>query len=162
MGGWTIHYTSSSEEVTIFEAAYRYRESGISQVVVGGREYGCGSSRVMAASGPWMLGVRAVIAESFEAIHRANLWQMGVVPFVFAEGVTAETLGLDGSEAWNIPLSQITQDGGTLNASFTRASGETVEVPLVIALESPQEFEFLIHGGSMQKQMRQLAAAAAA
>lgn len=159
LGGWTIHHTSG-EEVTIFEAACRYRESGISQVVIGGREYGCGSSRVMAASGPWMLGVRVVIAESFEAIHRANLWQMGVVPFTFESGTTAETLGLDGSEAWDIPLSQITQEGGTLNATFTRASGESVSIRLVIALESPQEFEFLVHGGSMQKQMRELAAAA--
>ncbi|MBL1434057.1 aconitate hydratase AcnA [Candidatus Wolfebacteria bacterium] len=153
-GGWTIHHPSG-EDLTIFETSAQYRHENIDMVVIGGKNYGCGSSRVMAASGPWMLGVRAVIAESFEAIHRSNLWQMGIVPFCFKEGTTAETLGLDGSEEWNIPLNNLSAKSTDLPSSFMK-NGEIHKLNLVVALESEQEFEFLQHGGVMQMQLRAL------
>lgn len=155
-GGWTVHYPSG-DEVVVFEAARRYRNEGVSQVIIGGRDYGCGSSRVMAASGPAKLGVKAVIAESFEAIHRSNLWQWGVAALTFREGENAETFALTGDESWNIWLNGITSESTELDAEIIRSDGQVVPVTLQVALESGQEFEFFRHGGAVRMQMRDLA-----
>lgn len=158
-GGWTAHYPSG-EEVVVFEAARRYREDGVQQIVIGGKEYGCGSSRVMAASGPSQLGVKAIIAESFEAIHRSNLWQWGIAALTFTEEVSAQSLSLNGSELWHIPLHELTAESKTIESFFVREDGELVDVLLNVALESEQEFQFFLHGGAVRMQMRELAAAA--
>ncbi len=158
-GGWTIQYPQG-KEVVVFEAATYYQKLGIPQVVVGGKDYGCGSSRVMAASGPAKLGVRAVIAESIEAIHRANLWQWGIAALTFTKGQSAELLQLDGSETWDIPVELLTKESETLEATLRRADGSSEVVVLSVALESDQEFEFYLHGGAVRMQMRELATAA--
>src|SRR5207244_6987404 len=100
-GGWTTHLPSG-ELVTIYEAALRYQQAAIPLLVIAGKEYGSGSSRDWAAKGPRLLGVRAVLAESFERIHRSNLIGMGVLPLQFLPGETAQTLGLDGTEVFDI------------------------------------------------------------
>ena len=100
-GTWTVHLPSG-EEMTIFDAAERYRAEGVPLIVLAGKEYGSGSSRDWAAKGPKLLGVRAVIAESYERIHRSNLLMMGVLPLQFADGENAESLGLTGREAFSI------------------------------------------------------------
>ena len=97
-GGWTL-YQPTGDLMTIFEAHERYRADGRALVVVAGREYGTGSSRDWAARGPHLLGVRAILAEGFERIHRSNLVGMGILPLEFKDGVSRETLGLDGSES---------------------------------------------------------------
>jgi len=153
-GGYTIDYTTG-KEATIFTAANNYREKNIPLVVIGGENYGCGSSRVMAASGPRMLEVKSIIATSYEAIHRSNLWQLGVLPLRFKEGTTPITLALSGSEQWHIPLDELTAETTSLLASYTRGE-ETFEIELDVAIESPQEFEFLRHGGAMQQQLREM------
>ena len=155
-GGYTMYYKYPEEKMlSIFEAAMRYKKDRIPLVVIGGKNYGCGSSRVMAATGPWMLGVRAIIAQSFEAIHRSNLWQNGIVPLCLPEGMSAENLILDGSETWSIPLDEIITLGSkTLTATMLRTGGQTTEVVLTVMCESDQEFDFLINGGAMQKQLR--------
>ncbi len=155
-GGWTKYYPSG-EELSIYIAAQRYKSENVPLIVIGGINYGCGSSRVMAASGPYMLGVKSVIAESYEAIHRSNLWQMGIVPLCFMEGENAETFGIDGSEVWEIPLSEIDENTDVLNVSFIKSSGETIAFQVRVALESPQEYGFLQHGGVMQQQLREMA-----
>ena len=156
-GGYTVHHPSG-EVLSMFEASNRYQVVGESSVVIGGKDYGCGSSRIMAVTGPLLLGVRVVIAESIAPIHRSNLWQSGIVPLLFPEGTSAKTLGLDGSEEWFIPLSQIRPEGGTITCSYSRA-GEVSLIELVVAMESPQEFQFFRQGGAMAMQMRDLAAA---
>lgn len=155
-GGWTVMHPTEEVE-SIYNAARRYRESGTPLIVIAGKNYGCGSSRVMAATGPWMLGVRAIVAQNFEAIHRANLWQNGIVPLCFGEGQTMETLGLDGSEEWDIPLDEITADTKVIGARVSRP-GVNLGVVLTVALESEQEYEFLVHGGAMQRQLREFVA----
>lgn len=166
-GGWTIH-GPSGEEITVFAASERYRNEGTPLVVIGGENYGCGSSRAMAASGPKDLGVKVVIAQSFEAIHRSNLWQFGIVPFTFDqretsedsdEVVNAQFYGLDGTESWDIPLDKVTVDTREIEAKFTRANGEVVTLTLIVELESDQEHEFFLQGGAIPQQMRALAAA---
>lgn len=156
-GGWTLSYPSG-QVMSIYNAAYLYRKNGIPQIIIGGKNYGCGSSRVMAATGPWMLGVKAIIAESFEAIHRSNLWQNGIVPLCFTEGDGIEKLELIGDEVWDIPLDQITPDTKTIVATFTRMNGDVCDSTLTVMLESYQELEFLQNGGAMQKQLREFAA----
>lgn len=159
-GGWTVYFPDG-ELMSIYNAAKKYREAGIPQVIIGGINYGCGSSRVMAASGPWMLGVKTIIAQSFEAIHRSNLWQNGIVPLCFPAGENAETLSLIGDETWDIPLDEISSATKNIQATLTRTNGETMNITLTAMLESEQELEFLQHGGAMQKQLREFAQTAA-
>src|SRR5690606_4206356 len=100
-GGWTRHLPSG-EQMSIFDASVRYQQEGVPLIVIAGQEYGTGSSRDWAAKGPALLGVRAVIAESYERIHRSNLIGMGVLPLQFRDGENAESLGLDGTEVYEI------------------------------------------------------------
>jgi aconitate hydratase len=155
-GGVTIYHPSGTE-LSIYHAAMRYKEDKVPLLVIGGENYGCGSSRVMAATGPLMLGVKAIIAVSFEAIHRSNLWQNAIVPLCFTDGQNAQTLGLDGSERWNILIDEINENTKTIKALLIRSSGHEEEITLNVMLEAPQEFGFLQQGGAMLEQLRELA-----
>ncbi len=155
-GGFT-RLMPEGEVTTVFEAAMAYRERGVPLVVIGGREYGTGSSRDWAAKGPRLLGVRAVIAESFERIHRANLVGMGVLPLVFPEGVSRRTLGLDGSEVFDlIGLAQGLRPRMTVGLRIHRADGRTEEVELLARLDTEEEVEYYRHGGILHYVLRQL------
>jgi len=144
-GGWTIHQPTR-EVMTIFDAHRRYADEGRPLVVVAGREYGTGSSRDWAAKGAHLLGVRAIIAESFERIHRCNLVGMGVLPLQFQDGETRETLGLDGSET--VDLLGL-GNGQTVQARFTKPSGTVVEANVRCRLDTARENAWLEAGGVM-------------
>jgi aconitate hydratase len=137
-------------QMRVFEAAEEYLRRGTPLTVIAGKNYGCGSSRDWAAKGVALLGVKAVIAESFERIHRTNLVGMGVLPLQFEEGTTAESLGLDGSEAIDIPdLAARLGVGGRVEARFHRVDGTVTTVPLMIRLDTVEDVEYWRHGGIM-------------
>jgi len=154
-GGYTRHLPAGAQ-MTIFDAAQRYRSDGVPLVIVAGAEYGAGSSRDWAAKGARLLGVRAVIAESFERIHRTNLVGMGVLPLQFASGVTRKTLALDGSEHFDI-----TGFDGTLAprmqhaCTITRGDGRRATIQLMSRLDTTQDVEYFRHGGLLQYAIRQ-------
>jgi aconitate hydratase len=143
--------------LSIYDASERYREAGVPLVIFAGREYGTGSSRDWAAKGTRLLGVRAVIAESFERIHRNNLIGMGVLPCQFKEGTNARTLGLDGSETFELNgLGEMVEPRQDVTLNIRRAAGETEEVPLTLRVDTPIEAEYYRHGGILQYVLRQL------
>ena len=153
-GGYTHHYPSG-EEMTIYDAAMAYAQEGHSLVVFAGKEYGSGSSRDWAAKGTLMLGVRAVLAESFERIHRSNLIGMGVLPLQLPEGETAESLGVTGEEL--ITISELeAPDARTVAVRAEHASGRTVEFDAVVRLDTPNEREYYRHGGILHRVLRDL------
>ena len=151
-GGITVHHPSG-EVVSIFDAAQRYRASGTPLIVIAGENYGCGSSRVMAATGPVALGVRAIVAKNFESIHRGNLWQNGIAALCFQQGESAEGFGFDGNETWDIPLDELTAGSKTIKAKVSYDGGVTF-VTLQVMLNSEQEFEFFRHGGAGLRELR--------
>jgi aconitate hydratase len=155
-GTWTVHLPGG-EETTIFEAAERYRTEGVPLVVLAGKEYGSGSSRDWAAKGPNLLGVRAVIAESYERIHRSNLIGMGIVPLQYPEGENAASLGLTGREVFSV---QGLENGEAREAEVTAEpdGGEPISFSAVVRLETPREREYLRHGGILLYALRKLAA----
>ncbi len=155
--GWFTSHQPDGAPSTIYEAAVRYREEGVPLLVIGGKEYGAGSSRDWAAKGTALLGVRAVLAESFERIHRSNLVGMGVLPLQFREGESAESLGLDGSEAYSLKdLDRTVKPRAQLKLLVTDAEGRTREIPVVARVASHAEVEQLRHGGVLQMVLRQL------
>jgi len=157
-GGITIHYPSG-EQTSIYEAAMRYKQAGVPSVVFGGDEYGQGSSRDWAAKGPQLLGVKAVIVRNFERIHRANLVFMGVLPLQLREGVTAQSLKLDGSEVIDIsgveqgitPMQDVTM-------TIHRKGGTSEQVPLKLRIDTPIEVDYYAHGGILPYVLRELLA----
>ncbi|MGH3043299.1 MAG: aconitate hydratase, partial [Gaiellaceae bacterium] len=156
-GTWTVHLPDG-EESTIFDAAMRYRAEGVPTVVLAGKEYGSGSSRDWAAKGPNLLGVRAVIAESYERIHRSNLIGMGIVPLQYPDGETAESLGLTGREVFAV---EGLENGEASSVRVTAApddGGEPVAFTARVRLETPREREYLRHGGILLYALRKLAA----
>ncbi|MEZ5332117.1 MAG: aconitate hydratase AcnA [Thermoanaerobaculia bacterium] len=158
-GGWTVHQPDG-EVMTIFDAAMRYREEGVPLVVLAGAEYGTGSSRDWAAKGPALLGVRAVVAVSYERIHRSNLVGMGILPLQFADGESAETHDLDGSETYAVEgLAEALAEGGSRTVTV-RAEGEsgTETFTAHVRLDTPQEIRYYRHGGILQYVLRQLLA----
>ena len=158
-GGWTRHQPSG-EVMPVHRAAERYAAEGVPLVVVAGAEYGTGSSRDWAAKGARLLGVRAVIANSFERIHRSNLVYLGVLPLQFAEGVTPESLGLDGTESFDIrDLAPAPQPGARIACIIRRADGTTESVTLLCRLDTPFEAECFRHGGILPRVLRQALAA---
>jgi aconitate hydratase len=160
-GGVTIHQPSG-EKLDIFDAAERYRQQGVPLVVFGGEEYGTGSSRDWAAKGTLLLGVKAVIAKSFERIHRSNLVGMGVLPCQFGESVSSQTLNLDGTETFDlvgIESSLLPRMSATLR--IRRASGETTDVPVTVRIDTPIEVDYYRHGGILPYVLRELIAGAA-
>ncbi|HUU66331.1 MAG TPA: aconitate hydratase AcnA [Methyloceanibacter sp.] len=159
-GGVTVHHPSG-EHLAIYDAAMRYGTEGVPLVVFAGKEYGTGSSRDWAAKGTRLLGVRAVIAESFERIHRSNLIGMGVLPLVFAEGMSWETLGLKGDETVSLRGLTEIKPGQWLEADITYAGGETRAVPLQLRIDTFDELDYFHNGGILHYVLRSLARDAA-
>ena len=154
-GGYTVHL-SDGEETTIYDAAMKYQEEGVPLIVLAGKEYGTGSSRDWAAKGSFLLGVKAVIAESFERIHRSNLIGMGVLPVQYAEGEDAESLGLTGHESFDITGLSDLKAGAELAVKATSDDGETKEFKVKARVDSPVEVEYLRNGGILHTVLRQM------
>ena len=158
-GGYTRNFLTGEQE-SIFDASQAYQAAGIPLVVLGGKEYGSGSSRDWAAKGTALLGVKAVIAESFERIHRSNLIGMGVVPLQFPAGQSAESLGLDGSETFSITGLTALNEGTTprtVAVTAQKADGSAVSFDAVVRIDTPGEADYFRHGGILQYVLRQLA-----
>ncbi|WP_139491404.1 aconitate hydratase AcnA [Brevibacillus dissolubilis] len=155
--GGVTKYLPTGEVMSIYDASMKYQADGTPLVVLAGKEYGTGSSRDWAAKGTFLLGVKAVIAESFERIHRSNLVGMGVLPLQFAEGTSAKTLGLDGTETFDIlGLSDKVQPGQTTKVRATRQDGSTVEFDAIVRLDSTVDVDYYRNGGILQTVLRQL------
>jgi len=159
-GGYTLDFTQEGHPQTfIYDAAQNYAKKNIPLVVLGGKEYGSGSSRDWAAKGTALLGVRAVICESFERIHRSNLIGMGVVPLQFPEGESAESLGLDGTETYDISGLTELNEGRTprtVHVTATKDSGEKVEFDAVVRIDTPGEADYYRNGGILQYVLRKM------
>jgi aconitate hydratase len=153
-GGVTRDFTRDGEQTTVFEASQNYLEAGIPLVVLAGKEYGSGSSRDWAAKGTALLGVKAVIAESYERIHRSNLIGMGVLPLQYPEGETAESLGLTGEEEFSITGVTELNDGTTPRTVKVKAG--SAEFEAVVRIDTPGEANYFRHGGIMQYVLRGL------
>ncbi|PLC52653.1 aconitate hydratase AcnA [Pollutimonas nitritireducens] len=145
-GGWTRH-RPDGEVMSVHEAAARYKEEGVPLIVIAGKDYGAGSSRDWAAKGTQLLGIRAIIAESFERIHRSNLIGMGVLPLQLPQGVTWATLGLDGSETFDIANVEEIVPRSTKVCTITRVDGTQASVELLCRLDTPLEAAYYEHGG---------------
>ena len=155
-GNWTKHQPSG-EVMSIFDAAMKYQSEGVGSIVLAGKEYGTGSSRDWAAKGPMLQGVKAVIAESFERIHRSNLVGMGVLPLRFAEGQNAESLGLDGSEVFDIEgLNDKIQPKGELTVKAKKADGKVIEFKATALLNTDVEVNYYRNGGILHTVLRNL------
>lgn len=161
--GGVTRLLPEGEPVSIFDASVKYAERGVPLVILAGKEYGSGSSRDWAAKGPNLLGVKAVIAESYERIHRSNLVGMGILPLQFAEGQNVESLGLSGEEVYDFAgLTALLQSkfagGRTLKVKATAADGTVKEFDAKVRIDTPQEIEYFQHGGILHYVLRQLAA----
>jgi aconitate hydratase len=155
-GGNTLHQPAG-EKLSIYDAAMKYKEDGVPLVVFAGKEYGTGSSRDWAAKGTMLLGVKAVIAESFERIHRSNLVGMGVLPCQFIDGQNAQSLGLKGDEV--IDVTGLEDGAGKLaTVVATRPDGTEVRFKVQVLLLTPKEVVYFRHGGILHYVLRQLAA----
>jgi aconitate hydratase len=154
--------SAATEEVMpIYDASMKYQAAGIPLVVLAGQEYGTGSSRDWAAKGTNLLGVKAVVAQSFERIHRSNLVGMGVLPLQFKEGTTAQSLKLDGTETYDIVgLGADLKPQQDLTLKITRQDGGVKEVPVRCRIDTPIEIDYYQHGGILPYMLRQLMARA--
>lgn len=157
-GGVTLNLLDATHPpISIYDAAVAYREAKVPLIILAGKEYGTGSSRDWAAKGTRLLGVRAVIAESFERIHRSNLVGMGVLPCTFPDGVTAQTLKLDGTETFSIEgLSQPPKPQEKLTLLIQRQNGSNEKTPILSRLDTPVEVEYYLHGGILSYVLRQI------
>ena len=156
-GGWTV-YLPGSEVMSIYDAAMKYKDAGVPLVIVAGKEYGSGSSRDWAAKGTALLGVRAVIAESFERIHRSNLVNMGVLPLQLREGDTASSLGLTGRERFDLTgIASGLAPRGLVAVRATSDEGKSREFKAVARIDTPEELAAFRHGGILPYVLRQLA-----
>jgi aconitate hydratase len=159
-GGWTTH-VPTGEKMFIYDAAIRYQKEATALLIVAGKEYGSGSSRDWAAKGTLLLGVRAVIAESFERIHRSNLVGMGVLPIQFLPGQNRETLGLTGFELYSIEgIPQAIASGSRARVK-AKADGAEKSFEAIVRIDTPQEAEYYRSGGILPYVVRHLAAARA-
>jgi len=161
--GGVTRLLPEGEPMSIFDASVKYAERGVPLVILAGKEYGSGSSRDWAAKGPNLLGVRAVIAESFERIHRSNLVGMGILPLQFESGQSVESLGLTGEEVYDFAglttlLGARLAGGRTLAVKATAADGKVKQFDTLVRIDTPQEIEYYEHGGILQYVLRQLAA----
>jgi aconitate hydratase len=160
-GGFTRDFTKGGEQTTIYDAAQSYAEAGTPLVILSGKEYGSGSSRDWAAKGTSLLGVKAVIAESYERIHRSNLIGMGVIPLQYPAGQNADSLGLDGTETFSITGITALNEGTTpktVKVVATKDGGETVEFDAVVRIDTPGEADYYRNGGILQYVLRSLVA----
>jgi len=156
-GGWTIHYPSG-QLLSIFDAAMRYRAEATPLVIFAGKEYGTGSSRDWAAKGPALLGVRAVIAESYERIHRSNLVGMGVLPLEFPAGASAASLGLTGRETFHIAgIAEGVSGARRVRVLAVAEDGRETAFDAVVRVDTPREAEYYRNGGILPYVLRQLA-----
>jgi aconitate hydratase len=161
--GGVTRFLPEGEPMSIFDASVKYAERGVPLIILAGKEYGSGSSRDWAAKGPKLLGIRAVIAESFERIHRSNLVGMGILPLQFEAGQNVESLGLTGEEVYDFPgltalLKGRFAGGRTLRVKATSSDGKVRELNTIVRIDTPQEIEYYEHGGILQYVLRQLAA----
>jgi len=157
-GGVTVHQPDG-ERMSIYDAATKYQEERVPLIVLAGHEYGTGSSRDWAAKGTLLLGVKAVIAQSFERIHRSNLVGMGVLPCQFKEGDNAASLGLDGTEVFDlIGLEHGVRPLQDLTLVIKRPDGSTQEVPITLRVDTPIEIDYYQHGGILPYVLRELLA----
>ena len=155
-GGFTTHMTSG-DVVSIFEASRRYFLEQTPLIVIAGSQYGTGSSRDWAAKGPLLLGVRAVIATSFERIHRSNLVGMGILPLTFVDGDDSNSVGLDGTESFDIPADLALKPGQNIPITARKQDGSTLRFEAVVRLDTPVEVEYYRNGGILQTVLRGLA-----
>jgi aconitate hydratase len=153
-GPFTVHLPDG-EGMTIYDASLKYAAEGTPLVVLAGKEYGSGSSRDWAAKGPRLLGVRAVIAESFERIHRSNLVGMGVLPLQFMPGQSPASLGLTGKERYDIPGLGATPK--ELSVTARADDGKVISFKVLVRIDTPQELQYYRHGGILEYVLRQLA-----
>tara|TARA_B110000116_G_scaffold266060_1_gene276218 strand:+ start:1680 stop:4358 length:2679 start_codon:yes stop_codon:yes gene_type:complete len=159
-GDWTVHLPDG-EQMRIFEASEKYLTEGTPLIVLAGKEYGTGSSRDWAAKGPMLLGVRVVIAESLERIHRSNLIGMGVLPLVYTNGDTAESLGLDGTESYDVPgVGNSVEPGSNVTVTATSDDGKVTEFEALIRIDTAIENEYYRNGGLLPYVLRQMMAEA--
>ena len=156
-GGWTCHQTSG-KQMTIYDASVRYQQEGVPLLVLAGKEYGSGSSRDWAAKGPMLLGIRAVITESFERIHRSNLVGMGILPLQFMPGDSVEKLGLTGEERFDF---EGIGDGSAKEIEVTAIprEGRPIVFKAKVRIDTPQEVHYYQNGGILHYVLRQLLAA---
>jgi aconitate hydratase len=158
-GGWTRHLPDG-EQMSIYDAAMLYKQDGVPLLVIAGKEYGSGSSRDWAAKGTNLLGVKAVLAESYERIHRSNLVGMGVLPLQFLPGENAETLGLTGTEVFDITgIGDASAD--QVQVTARDESGETIQFTARVRIDTPKERDYFRNGGILHFVLRQLAGSAA-
>jgi len=153
-GGFTKHFPDA-EETTIYEAAMKYADEAVPLVVLAGKEYGSGSSRDWAAKGTNLLGVRAVIAESFERIHRSNLIGMGVLPLQFPEGESIDSLGLTGEETFDVGDIQ-NGEAKTVQVTAHPDGGEAVTFEATVRIDTPNEVSYFQNGGILHRVLRDL------
>jgi aconitate hydratase len=154
--GWWTLYLPGNEKMTIYDAAVKYREAGVPLVVFAGKEYGSGSSRDWAAKGTRLLGVRAVIAESYERIHRSNLVGMGVLPLEFKSGENRETLGLTGQEVFEIDGVASLSPKKAISVRAQSGDGSTKTFSVIVRVDTPEEVSYYHHGGILQYVLRQM------
>ena len=157
-GGFTTHFPTG-EVTSIYEASTRYQEDQTPLIVLAGSQYGTGSSRDWAAKGTLLLGVKAVIATSFERIHRSNLVGMGVLPLTFAQGESADSLGLDGTESFDIPASAELEPMSIITVTATKLDNSEIKFKAVVRLDTPVEVEYYRNGGILPAVLRNLAEA---
>jgi aconitate hydratase len=167
VGIYRSGHQPDGERMSIYDAAMKYQSDGTPLIVIAGQEYGTGSSRDWAAKGTLLLGVKAVIAQSFERIHRSNLVGMGVLPCQFKEGVSAQTLNLDGTEKFDITGLEAADSGSQnvevrprqdVTLTIHRADGSTEQVPVILRIDTPIEIDYYLHGGILPYVLRQLLA----
>jgi aconitate hydratase len=154
-GGWTLHQPSG-EKMSIFEAAMRYQQECVPLVILAGNEYGAGSSRDWAAKGTLLLGVKAVIAESYERIHRSNLVGMGVLPLQFLTGQTPESLGLTGHETYSVEGVSTLSPHAQLRVRARDDSGTEKAFHALARVDTPEEVAYYRHGGILPYVLRQM------
>jgi aconitate hydratase len=155
-GDWTLHLPDG-EPMRIYDAAMKYQEDGVPLVVLGGKEYGSGSSRDWAAKGPCLLGVRVALVESFERIHRSNLVGMGVLPLQFLPGQSAESLGLTGHETFDVRgIAEGLSPGKELSVTARRDDGSEVAFQAICRIDTSVEVEYYRHGGVLQAVLRRI------
>jgi aconitate hydratase len=158
-GGWTT-YQPGDEVMTIYDAAMKYKSAAVPLLVIAGKEYGSGSSRDWAAKGTLLLGVKAVIAESFERIHRSNLVNMGVLPLQFEAGITAASLGLTGHERYELSgIAQSLTPRSTITVRAHRGDAAVIEFETLARIDTPEELVAFRHGGLLPYVLRQLVGA---
>jgi aconitate hydratase len=156
--GGITKFIPSGEQMPIYDAAMKYEQAGTPLVIVAGKEYGTGSSRDWAAKGTRLLGVRAVVTESYERIHRSNLIGMGVLPLQFKEGATRKTLGLTGGETFDVTGVAGFKPGGDVTLTIHREDGGKEEVQVTVRIDTLDELEYYKNGGILHYVLRNMAA----